>query len=466
MCFFCTALVQSGNSLSYFRCIYQDDLRDWAIEASRMQAVYSNATCTIAGTASRSSDQGLFFDRDPWLVRPRRFTATWDADAHPESELELPPAGEFWCDHDKLWMQCIEFAPLNKRGWVAQERHLSRRIMHFAGNQLFWECRCCKASENYPDHLPAWATASYDGPDPTPLKSRVHQQRSLYAENGVGSMGIIDSNGVLASKAPTSEQLDTLYRDWVKWRTEYSRTSVTKDGDKLVAIQGIAQDVGQILNDQLIAGMWKTRILEELCFRVTFEKPPRKLPGPSWSWVTINEPIVPGEMTRLHRQYTYLTEVCDFHHGSDHNAMVEAVPRPPLLRVRSNLIRAKASWVKLPEYVRQHFGDREGSMLKSFTLMQTNKVVLCDLEGNGDLEADLDNFFIVINDRREDISIIVIGYHTYADNDKIAACLLLSPHPVIEDHFERIGYFDASDECFQTLSVESKRSENRVISLV
>ncbi|PVH97419.1 HET-domain-containing protein [Periconia macrospinosa] len=450
-------------------CIYQDDLHDWAIEASRMQAVYSNAACTIAATASRSSDQGLFFDRDPWLVRPRRFRATWHADVYRESYPELPPAGEFWCDHNMLWHQRIEYAPLNQRGWVAQERHLSRRIMHFAGNQLFWECRCCKASENYPDHLPTWATASHDGPDPTPLKTRVHQLRSKYAEHDVGFSGIAGSKGVLPSKTPSSEELDDLYLDWVTWRSDYSRTSVTKAGDKLVAIQGIAQDVGQISSDDFIAGVWKTRILKELCFSVFAKNTPQKIPGPSWSWATSNAQIIPGELT-LYREYTYLTEVCDFVHDSDSKAMKEAVPRQPLLRVRSNLIRAEASWAQMTNDMQRHFGEKEGSMLKSFTFVKTNTVVRYDLDSIKDqeVELELDEYVIKSKDRCEDIYILVIGYHTFNFENKSrrAACLVLAPHPVLENHFERIGYLEAGTRLCDNLFAELERSDNRAITLV
>lgn len=31
-------------------------------------------------------------------------------------------------------------AELNTRGWVLQERALSRRIIHFAAKQVYWEC--------------------------------------------------------------------------------------------------------------------------------------------------------------------------------------------------------------------------------------------------------------------------------------------------------------------------------------
>jgi hypothetical protein len=34
----------------------------------------------------------------------------------------------------------VELGDLNKRGWVFQERALSRRTMYFTKTQVYWEC--------------------------------------------------------------------------------------------------------------------------------------------------------------------------------------------------------------------------------------------------------------------------------------------------------------------------------------
>ena len=46
-------------------CIIQDSPADWKQEASLMASVYFNAYATISAAASKDSDSGLFFDRDP-----------------------------------------------------------------------------------------------------------------------------------------------------------------------------------------------------------------------------------------------------------------------------------------------------------------------------------------------------------------------------------------------------------------
>lgn len=232
----CILYVKVAADLRATRCIYQDDLDDSTTEVSRMKVVYTNAACTIAATAAGSSDEGLFFERDPWLLRSCRLTATWNPETYISDDFKLPPAGEYWCDYHNLWMYCIEYAPLNKRGWVSRERHLPRRIMHFTSNQLFWECHECRASENYSTGLPAWLRSTLSDADPTQLKYKMHKlhQRMTF----------------LRAKAPLeaqervlNEELEDLYMSWVQWREGYSRSAVTKDTDKLIAIQGIAQDV-------------------------------------------------------------------------------------------------------------------------------------------------------------------------------------------------------------------------------
>ncbi|RSL99222.1 hypothetical protein CEP52_009893 [Fusarium oligoseptatum] len=81
-------------------CIIQDDDEDWKREAARMQQVFSNATCVIAASS----------------------------------------AGSYVCKFIDNFAQDMEEAPLNKRGWVLQERALARRSIHFTSTQVYLEC--------------------------------------------------------------------------------------------------------------------------------------------------------------------------------------------------------------------------------------------------------------------------------------------------------------------------------------
>lgn len=107
-------------------CIIQDDPEDWRREAARMGQVFSNAYCTIAATSAAASNEGF--------LAPKLNSALSAALKTPEGGLLH--ISEFMenCNRD------LESAPLNTRGWVMQERALSRRTLHFTKTQVYWEC--------------------------------------------------------------------------------------------------------------------------------------------------------------------------------------------------------------------------------------------------------------------------------------------------------------------------------------
>ncbi|CAH0003174.1 unnamed protein product [Clonostachys byssicola] len=105
-------------------CIIQNDGKDWEREAGRMEYVFSSAYCTIAATSASSSMQGFLRQRRP------RSCVTVKTDAGP---LYLAP----FIDNFK---KDVEEGVLNSRGWVLQERALSRRTIHFTSTQMYWEC--------------------------------------------------------------------------------------------------------------------------------------------------------------------------------------------------------------------------------------------------------------------------------------------------------------------------------------
>jgi hypothetical protein len=443
-----------------------------------MQTVYANAACTIAATAAKDSTQGLFFDRDPWLLRPRRLTTTWDPSALYGDEAGLthsayPAAGQYWCDHTIAWMHSIDHAPLNKRGWVSQERHLSRRIMHFAANQLYWECYQCKASENYPEKLPSWAFPSgitEQWSDPTPLKSQVHRLRFKYGPKNKRAGDHALEHGHSEGDCTLRADLDQLYLDWGQWREEYSRSAVTKDDDKLVAVQGIAQDVAQIFSDELVAGMWKGRIIEELCFRTVIDSEgvPRKLPAPSWSWASTDQRIVFGHTSLLQLRCTQLAEL----ESLDVTPTKNGPLRWAVLRLRCHLVHAVATWVPLPpanaplhglQEWRRMFGDHPASGMKEFTLAQTR--ARWDFGAFGEELMELDDYFVDVDCRPPDIYLVVLR-RCNLEFSNTAEALVLARCPGPEHVFERLGILEVNGDQYVQLLAEHEASKSQIISLV
>jgi hypothetical protein len=106
-------------------CIIQEDEEDWKAEAKRMEDVFSSAYCTIAATSASGMDAGFLKPRPP-----RRCVT---AQRGSESPFYV-------CEAIDNFRSDVELGQLNKRGWVFQERALSRRTIYFAENQVYWEC--------------------------------------------------------------------------------------------------------------------------------------------------------------------------------------------------------------------------------------------------------------------------------------------------------------------------------------
>lgn len=106
-------------------CIKQGDQEDWTAESARMEDVFSNAYCTIAASSATSSLTGF--------LGPRRAR-----DAIKIRTVSGAPL--YLADAIDDFHEDIENSILSSRGWVLQERALSRRTIYFTSSQVYWEC--------------------------------------------------------------------------------------------------------------------------------------------------------------------------------------------------------------------------------------------------------------------------------------------------------------------------------------
>ncbi|TDZ13932.1 hypothetical protein C8035_v003062 [Colletotrichum spinosum] len=106
-------------------CIIQDDARDWESEASKMEEVFSAAYCTISAASAQSSLDGFL---SPRSHRPCVRLQTLESETI------------YVCPHIDDFHRDVELAEINRRGWVLQERALSRRSIYYTSTQLYWEC--------------------------------------------------------------------------------------------------------------------------------------------------------------------------------------------------------------------------------------------------------------------------------------------------------------------------------------
>jgi len=242
-------------------CIKQDkDLADWKIESQNMEKVYSCAFLNISATMSSDGESESLFqerDNDPGLP----------------TKIELDVDGtqlDYFVINSNIWVDEIDNAPLNNRGWVFQERFSARRILHFGRQQLGWECREAEALEMFPDGLPRTITTSAIS------KPRFYQ----------GLMNLSESSE------------ETLGRDLVsEWHVmvqNYSKCGLTKPEDKLIAFEGVAKGIMACRGGQCIAGIWQKNIAYDLLWyrsfggQDLFPVNTTSFRAPSWSWASVD----------------------------------------------------------------------------------------------------------------------------------------------------------------------------------
>ncbi|KAK8062587.1 serine/threonine protein kinase [Apiospora hydei] len=107
-------------------CIIQGPDGDFNEEASRMEDVFSGAYCVLAASRATGMHDGFLGER-----AGRDFVTF----------AQTPAEKKFYvCEPIDDFSQDVLESPLNKRGWVLQERALARRSVYFTKTQMYFEC--------------------------------------------------------------------------------------------------------------------------------------------------------------------------------------------------------------------------------------------------------------------------------------------------------------------------------------
>ena len=197
-------------------CIVQNDSADWREQAALMNVIYERGIINVAGVMGGEAD-GLQIHRDPLTV--------YDcALSHPSGDNRVL-LEEF--RNPSL----VDFFPLYKRGWTFQERILSTRTPH-CSTQLVWGCYAGTAIESSPVPNPRY---------------------QVYVKKALAEPTILVS-------ALTAELITKFSKLWLRLLNTFSNMDLTEPHDKLPALQGIANRLGQHLNLDparfYVAGVW------------------------------------------------------------------------------------------------------------------------------------------------------------------------------------------------------------------
>jgi hypothetical protein len=159
--------------------------------------------------------------------------------------------------------------PLGSWGWVLQERLLSTKKVYFSKNQVFWGYQEAQGCEASPSMLPA----------PMLTVPAVWQNLNVW-HNGVQ----------LSAWGKQSSGLEdfrlSAYALWDRIVQTYSGLAFTQNTNRLIALSGVAKVVATMIEDEYLAGIWRSRLPRGLIWSVNnpdTASRPESYVAPSWS---------------------------------------------------------------------------------------------------------------------------------------------------------------------------------------
>lgn len=268
-------------------CIIQsgDNHEDWQRESQTMTEVYSNSFCNISADYG-DEENGLFYQRqNDDFEPPCKIKVRWKEPPR-DSFLKAmkPSSGAQMSSSESTtsyivrrpqWREYLADSPLNRRGWVMQERLLAPRVLSFTPRMVSWNCGQTETTE-------IWPRRNYGNPylvdsiwglnHPFHLETRSLSQRGFQFHSqrhwGVQDVGpLIDW--------------------WYRLLDDYTGCELTKESDRLVAIAGVARKLRPIVSDQYVTGLWANSLPWALSWRAnSYEKrqPAAAYHSPTFSW--------------------------------------------------------------------------------------------------------------------------------------------------------------------------------------
>ncbi|KAG9191334.1 hypothetical protein G6011_09422 [Alternaria panax] len=281
-------------------CIVQDDDASRSLDIGNMGSYYRNAFVTLSILSAHDSHVGF--------LKPRESASTISLGENLHLRRARPS-----------WNEVLREFPLSKRAWVLQERLLSKRIVHFEKNEIFWECLGCSAREGSVEEEPE---ACGEGGSTNDTFKRC---LSFANSTIVGELG------------RQTAQSELLMMQWYRILCQYSGLSLTYRSDVFLAIAGIAQLFRDITGFTYNAGLWNEHVHSGLLWYAEGSLMPVRPTTaassvPSWSWASLDGPVsmifsresrtITTELTAttLESQLHFQRKIPDFVH-TNHNVI-------------------------------------------------------------------------------------------------------------------------------------------------
>ncbi|KAH9876710.1 hypothetical protein J1614_003842 [Plenodomus biglobosus] len=228
-------------------CILQGQGGDFNEEADTMQDTFSNAYCIIAACDVDGSSNGFLSRKESRVIQ--------------KDGIYLSSITN---DFERDVLQ----SPLNRRGWVLQERALARRTIFFTKNQMYFECgdgiRCETLAKLKNDEVAFLGDPNFP-------------------------------NYTIREDSTRGSQIHLFTRLFEM----YSKLEFSHPEDRPIAIDGLMHRLTTAFKTHSLAGLFQAFWGRCLLWKRAGKKPLRKIPQgphtkrmpPSWSWMAYEGPI-------------------------------------------------------------------------------------------------------------------------------------------------------------------------------
>jgi hypothetical protein len=373
-------------------CIIQDDSIDWEDQSKQMAAIYRNGHFTIAASRATGSTGGCFSQPEDRYRRDKIIANREDGTTFP-LWIRRP------IDHN-TW-------PLLKRGWVFQERLLSRRIIHFANEEVVWECMertTCECSR---------ATTTW------PASSR------------------IDNKSQHHTSIANSSRAD-LADGWRGMVMSYTAMKLTYARDVFPALSGLVKSIELEKQSKYVGGLWLDSFAVDMLWRLvnntnSIDSRPKQYLAPSWSWASVIGGITYNtiggrtiDKTALKRVHVQVKKVVVTPTGTDEHGMLKS----GTVELRGSIVPVEAYYEgQFTNYPYLRIGDEE-----RISPMWDDPVI--DGQFQGDVSSDIFLLKMATTTTRGR------GLARFVQEDYEAEliCLVLRRTDKIKQVFTRLGY--------------------------
>jgi hypothetical protein len=304
-------------------CIIQDSTTDWAYEASRMASVYLNAHVTLSASFAADGNGGLFAARVP----PQASVVLGYNDTLTGTQIGT------WTIHNrnKSWSENIRRSILATRAWTLQEKQLARRTLHFASDQVSFEC---KESIEFETQRPSEKV----GPEAVSFQS-LYWSLLAFRGNPMASKLLLPS---------------LVMQNWCSVVEDYTTRKLTVESDKLPALEGLANYIAELTADQYCFGLWRASLDREMMWRTAPYTDVNERRGrvrgraPTWSWASMDGRVYFAEFGNKVLE-AHTTSVIDIRDVGTEGTLT--ISRQMIMMQRGKLgLRGNWDWIQSAKY--------------------------------------------------------------------------------------------------------------------